>query len=242
MKNNLLVVLPVMIEAIADKCINSILQPNSAAGLNVEDFLIVDNSKDGFAKKYQDMGFTVIRDNDNHNLGTSISWNLGAREVVEQKLDYLVIMSASMVFGPELHTTWLKQMKTFWGATVIEADGHSWHLVAINRGVFEKIGYFDENFYPAYFEQIDFCYRMRMLDLEKMWPRVWVNALSQGVGLHNEVIQVPAQPLLDYYKEKWGGDKGKERFQYPFNRRKLDYWERPSIPEMAKKYNLKEYW
>lgn len=239
----LLAVLPIMIESISDKCIDSIMQPNSAAGLEKHELLIIDNSKDGYGKKYADKyGLNVYRDKDGHNLGTSISWNIGAREVLERDYDYLVIMSASMLFGPELHTTWTKQMRTFWGATAIECDGHSWHLIALHKKVFETVGLFDENFYPAYFEQIDFCYRMRMVDMEKMWPRVWVNALSQGAGLHNKVVQVPAQPLLDYYESKWGGEKGRERFDHPFNRHDLDFWDRPSIEQMANDYQLKEWW
>lgn len=237
--SKLLVVIPVMNKDVADICIDSLLMPKSAAGLNPEDILIVDNSKLGWGHEY---GLRTYRDPDGHNLGTSRAWNVGAREVLAKKLDYLVIMSQSMRFGPELHTTWVKQMEAFWGAPCIEADGHSWHLIAIHRSVFEKVGLFDENFYPAYFEQIDFCYRMRMLDLEGSWPRVWVNALSQGVAIANETIRVPAAPLLAYYAHKWGGAKGEERFKIPFDSWPLDYWVAESIPELAIKYKLEVWW
>lgn len=237
---NLLVVMPVMREEMTDVCIESIFMPNSAAGIKPEQILLVDNAKQAFAHKY---GLRVYRDPEHHNLGVARAWNIGAREVLENKnLEYLVIMSASMRFGPELHTTWVKQMQTFWGANCIEADGHSWHLIAFHRRVFELIGLFDENFYPGYFEAIDFGYRMRMLNIEGGWPRVWVNALSQGVAMHAPLISCPAEPLLAYYHEKWGGDKGEETHVLPYGDKPLGYFEHHSIPELAAKYRLKEWW
>lgn len=238
--SKLLVVLPVILKQTTDICIESLLRADSAAGLKPDEILLVDNSKKGdWAQHY---GLEVYRDPEGHNLGVARSWNVGAERVLEGKLDYLVLMSASMRFGPIMHTTWRRQMKKFWGATAIEADGHSWHLIAIHRSVFETIGIFDGNFYPAYFEAIDFAYRMRMKDLENMWPRVWVNALSQGVALHNQLVSVPAPPLLQYYAEKWGGPKGEETFTQPFGNRPLDYWQDLTIPQLASKYGLDNWW
>lgn len=236
---NLLVVLPVITHETTDKCIASLAMADSAAGIEPDDILIVDNTVEGWGDMY---GLRTYRDSDDHNLGVARSWNIGAKEVLERNLDYLVIMSASMQFGPEMHTTWTKQMQTFWGETVIEADGHSWHLLAFHRRVFEAIGLFDTNFYPAYFEAIDFGYRMRMANMEYAWRHVWINAMSQGVALHAPLIDCPAAPLLAYYKQKWNGDKGDEKYVLPFGNKPLDYFEDVPIPELAARYELKEWW
>jgi hypothetical protein len=233
--NKLLVILPVISPVTTDKCVESLLMENSAAGIEKEDILIVDNSREGFASKY---GIRVHRTG--HNLGVPRSWNIGAQEVLDKGLDYLVIMSSSMQFGPVLHCTWLSQMQTFWGANVIESDGHSWHLIALHRTLFEKIGLFDTNFHPGYFEQTDWCYRLRMVGLEGGWSRVWVNALSQTVGQHSDMVL--ATPLLEYYAKKWGGGKGHETFDKPFGDKPLDYFEEVPIPELAKRYKLTEWW
>src|ERR1700758_2399570 len=173
MTDSALTVIPVIATDTTDKCIASILMDNSAAEIRREDILIVDNTRHGLANRYP--GIRTYRDPNGHNLGVARAWNVGAREVVDRGLDYLILMSASMMFGPIKETTWMRQMRTFWGADVIESDGHSWHLIALHRRCFEQVGYFDENFYPAYFEQIDWCRRLRMLDMEGAWPRVWVN-------------------------------------------------------------------
>lgn len=234
--SGLLVVLPVIDSKTTDICIESVLMEDSAAGFEPEDILIVDNSRDGFAPKY---GLRTYRDTDGHNLGTSRSWNIGAREVLERNLDYLVIMSASMRFGPAMHTKWTWQMKTFWESPLIESEGHSFHLIAIHRRVFDMVGFFDENFYPGYFEAVDYDRRFRLCGIGG-WPRAWVNALSQGTGLTLPLINCPAAPLLAYYKEKWGGDKGEEIFNVPFGDKPMNFWEPAMIPELAEKYQLGE--
>lgn len=237
--NKIVAVIPVIIPETADKCIKSILMPESSSGFHKNDILIVDNSRDKFAGKY---GLETYRDPDNHNLGVARSWNIGANKVIAQNLDYLVIVSASMLFGPKLHCTWLSEMHAHWGKNIIESMGNSWHLIAIHRTVFEKVGLFDANFYPAYFEDIDFGYRMRVSGLDTNWPCIWNNCMSQGAAMHAKEVSVPARPLLDYYKEKWGGDKGEEKFVLPYGNKPIDYFNDISIPELAKKYELKTWW
>lgn len=231
-----LVVIPVADYELGKACIESILREDSASGIDIDDVLIVDNTKEGgfpYGKHY-------YRDPDGHNIGVARAWNIGARQVVEKQLDYLIIMSQSMLFGPIKETTWIKQMETFMGENVIESDGHSWHLIALHRRLFEKIGYFDENFYPGYFEQIDWCYRLELNGLQGAWARVWVNALSQTVGNHTNLVLAP--PLLQYYREKWGGDKGEETFKLPFGNKPIGYFPNNSIPDLAKKYGLELWW
>lgn len=234
-----LVVLPIITDTYADKCVETMMMPGSSSGFTRDDILIIDNSRDGFcAERY---GLPTYRDPDGHNLGVARAWNVGARAVIDRGLDYLVILSASMQFGPNLHTTWVEQMERFWGHPAIECDGHSWHLICFNRGVFETIGLFDERFFPAYFEGIDFSRRMKHAGMEGAWPRCWVNALSQAVAGHGQVVSTPAQPLLDYYERKWGGPKGEERWDVPFGDKPIDYWEPAAIPDLAREYELGEY-
>jgi len=253
--NGLLTVLPVIRPDTGARCVSSVLNPEMSSGLSADELLIVDNTKDGW-----DHGFPVktYRDPNGHNLGVARAWNVGAREVLERGLDYLVVLSASVEFGPLLHCTWKSQMEEFWGRHVIEALGHSWHLIAFHRSVFETVGLFDENFYPAYFEAIDFGYRMKVCGvvpdiepglawadpvsgLEQYFARPWVNAMSWGTAQHI-VVDVPADPLLAYYRKKWGGDKGHEKWTMPFNRKTIDWFPTDTIPVLADRYHLKDWW
>lgn len=239
----LLVVLPVLNQAIAEPCIDSLLRKDSSAGFDPKDILIVDNTKEGIDRQLT-LPFCQYRDPDGHNLGVARSWNWGAKQVIDAEMDYVVLMSAVMEFGPELHTTFVKEMEKFWGENVIECEGHSWHLIAIHRRVFEAVGLFDPAYYPAYFEAVDFGYRMRLAGLEYGFRHVWVNAMSRGVALHNQIVSTPAKPLLAYYHRKWGSEKGEEKFEHPFNdpRNGLDYFDEEPIPMLAERYELEEWW
>lgn len=231
----LLAVLPVVTHEYATPCINSILRPQSAAGLLPEEILIVDNTREGSC----DYGLRTYRDPDGHNIGVARAWNVGAREVLERGLDYLVIMSASLLFGPQLHTAWTWQMCEFWGAKVIECEGMSWKLIALHRSCFEKIGLFDSNFWPGYQESIDWCRRLHIVGWEQGFIRAWCNVMAQTVGYHSNMVR--SAPLMEYYREKWGGPKGYETFVLPFGNKPLDYFEDVPIPELARRCELDKY-
>jgi hypothetical protein len=243
-EDKLLVVCPILDERTTDICLNSIVDYPNSFGIDQSKILLVDNSKVGFGSKYESMRFRVYRDPNGHNLGCSRAWNLGVREVIENNLDYLVVLSASMMFGHVLNGTFLTQLQTHWGENFIEAVGHSWHLIAFHRTVFEKIGLFDENFYPAYFEDCDFGRRIHLSKFDGKWNKVWINALSQGNALHirAKMVSCPPAPLLKYYEEKWGGGKGNEKFDKPFGGCDMGYFPKLTITEIAKKYKLDNWW
>ncbi len=234
--SGLLVVLPVLVAETADCCTRSILRDDSAFGIPPSDVLIVDNSRDGFAAKYEQEGFRYYRDPDSHQLGVARSWNIGARAVLAEGQDYLVLLSASMLFGPVMNSTWLWEMERLWGENVVEAETHSHHLIAFHRRVMETVGLWDENFWPAYFEAEDYSYRMRQVGWEGGWRRVSVNALSTRVAGHLRYVHCPADPLLAYRERKWGGPKMAETFTLPFGDMPLGYWPAATIPELAERY------
>lgn len=259
---SMLAVVPVVWEQTADQCIESMLKPHSSLGLEPHEILIVDNTRNGYLYGQRDIvdgagrlvrsvsTLPTYRDPDGHNLGVAGAWNVGARAVLDRKLDWLVIVSTSMLFGPELHTTFRREIEAHEGAQIVECMGNSWHLIAIARSTLETVGLFDENFWPAYEESIDWGYRQKLLGLEAQgWPRVWCNAMSVGAALHVkrenwDAPSCPAQPLLDYYDEKWGGPKGQERYTRPFGDASLplDYWKAPPIPMRAARYGCEVWW
>lgn len=238
---SLLAVLPVMYQESARRCITSILDQSRSSGLAEEELLVVDNSRDGFVSNPSD-GFLIYRDPNGHNLGVARSWNIGAKAVLEQKKDYLVIISASLEFGPKMGHVWTEYL---WGHHIVKSLGHGWHLIAIHRSVLETVGLFDENFYPAYEEDVDFSRRLFLAGLfssQKDYIRPWVNAMSHGVGGHVYEISAPNAPLVEYYVEKWGGIKGEEKWDKPFNGGPLDYWPELTVPALAEKYKLESWW
>ena len=140
---------------------------------------------------------------------------------------------------------WPFEVQARWGMPIIGTTGHNWHLLAIHRTMFERIGFFDENFYPAYFEDSDWIHRATLVGVQResdQWQEVWINAITWGSAQH-QVVDMPAEPLIKYFEEKWGpGSRHGPRWDRPFQSRPLDYWESPSIPELVRKYELKNWW
>ncbi len=171
----------------------------------------------------------LVVDNTKFNYGVSGSWNLGADRVIKEKLDWLIICSESMRFGPngaadiQRHLTEASE-----NTMVVEADnGIGWHLIAFRRQLIETVGYFEELFFPAYFEDNDYSYRYNLAYKENPhweWHKVPVDATLLGVaqGILHIKENIQFVDLKELYTKKWGGSP-KEKFKHPYNDKKLDY-------------------
>lgn len=104
----------------------------------------------------------------------------------------------------------------FWAMHPIQAD--------------ELVGRFDDAFYPAYYEDVDYWRRMQLAGLDFKTPetKILKNALSKSV-VRNEssgkTFISQMQRCIDSndyrYKQKWGGGPGNEVYMKPFNMKKF---------------------
>lgn len=93
----------------------------------------------------------------------------------------------------------------------------------MNVETIEKVGWFDEEFYPAYFEDNDYHRRINLAGYKAVTSNkipyyhygsmtikegAEIKRLTNANYLHNKA----------YYKKKWGGDPGNEVFDTPFNK------------------------
>lgn len=165
-------------------------------------------------------------DNTHNNLGLAGSWNKGVKEV-EDRYDWLIVMSAAMRFGEAGGLDMLKQLSSHQYDNVvhfaqqdfpeqpfirgktqgIEAGNFMWHCTAISKQCLRRVGKFDANFYPIYFEDIDYDLRVQKASGGKGGHVVVpINARSESVGhgvrLGN--IKVPTNDLIAYFATKWG--------------------------------------
>lgn len=85
----------------------------------------------------------------------------------------------------------------------------------------EEVGEFDELFEPAYFEDNDFHYRMKLANIKSI---VYPPALFYHFGsrTQNEALDMPivSTPMFEnnraFYVKKWGGVPGEEKFTMPY--------------------------
>lgn len=93
-------------------------------------------------------------------------------------------------------------------------------LGAINPIALETIGYYDPNFFPAYYEDVDYERRAMLAGLRRL-------SLPDTHIVHSGSSSLPHVPKdthdaqfkanQDYYARKWGGEMGQETYSIPFN-------------------------
>jgi hypothetical protein len=177
-------------------------------------------------------GRIIVVDNSRINHGVAAAWNVGARKVLNEKADWLIVCSASIRFGEPGGQDFIDALDANPEAVAVEAaHGIGWHLIAFNRRALETVGLFDENFYPGYYEDFDYGHRIaRGFNLsEPYWLKVSVDVAMAGFrhGVDLGGAHVPIDRLIAYMKRKWGGTNGPDgMWDNPFNDPSLplSYW------------------
>ena len=158
------------------------------------------------------------------NLGVAASWNSGCRAAFEAGAVFATLTSTSMRFadgGRALcktadfaadHDQWLHGFESLNG----------WHLFTIGAETFGTVGPFEEGFWPAYYEDNDYIWRMRCAGIlepvdgdrsERLIP--WVPTIDyecvQNAHAYEHCrITVDWEAHKALYMAKWGGMPGEE--------------------------------
>jgi hypothetical protein len=183
----------------------------------------------------------LVLDNTGTNRGVAASWNLGVDLMEERNADWLVIMSSALRFGDPGGMDFIDRIT---GPAIgvptqppvrmaVEAHhGIGWHLIAFSAQTFADVGRFDENFWPAYNEDVDFSRRC-WLTYNKApwvdgpwWQKVSVDVAIAGFahGVDLGGVHADWKKLNGYYIKKWGGEKQHEKFILPFGTDPLTFW------------------
>lgn len=186
-----------------------------------------------------------VVDNTHVNSGVAASWNVGVREMYRADADWCVIVSAGVRFGDAGGRDLLDLMDANPGLLCVDGANLGWHLRAMNRRIFDEVGLFDENIWPAYCEDTDWTHRCNLaFDFDwhfdpVYWIRPEIDATleqtSHGVNLAK--VETNGMGQREYYVRKWGGDtngwgsggNGKTEWPHPFNNPANDhrYWPDP---------------
>jgi hypothetical protein len=208
------------------KCMESIKDKN---------VLLIDNSGTRECEVFEKYGFQI--EYQTENIGIPRSWNIGLKKGHE----WTFIVSSSMLFNkPFSHI--IDMLNDYKG--LMFRTTHVWHCNGVNRDLVDQIGYFDENFYPGYFEDCDWDHRCSLLGIDE-YGNIPIDATCQiDGGASKDGLRLNIDGVHDYFKEKWGGTRTREgwgEYKYPFNdpSKPLSYWKDNSIEKLKKRYRLK---
>jgi len=193
------------------------------------------------------------------NWGCSKSWNYVLKTYLMENDDvnYSFIASNDVAFNPgeiEKVVSWMKKDKeeNLGNLGTINFAGVGYGFFFVNKTLIENVGYFDENFYPAYYEDMDYNYRIKLINENdnnnvsmrdipgvkmmhgnpnsKMDPNTIID--YESCTIHSEEEMKHCNDItfwinLRYYMLKWGGDRGKEIWKTPYGRTEnpINYWE-----------------
>lgn len=152
------------------------------------------------------------------NIGVAASWNkLCNKMFYEMGLMYGYILNDDIYSGRTSRDILLLLDRLYDQDLIASPAG--WSNFLLPRETYGIVGGFDEKFFPAYYEDNDFHYRMKLKGMkytisETLLPDVLrVSAsIQKDPSLHGGV-----EACLARYIAKWGGSPGEETFRQPFD-------------------------
>lgn len=190
------------------------------------DVYIVDNGKQDIGRKIQSLppiplGRDRVVIEPEKNIGVAASWNLLCEHIFEHH-SHAIILNDDVYWGRKEFE--VSMFVNQFGTKGLITTPMDWCNFILPKQTFEEVGKFDEEFYPAYFEDNDYAYRMKLAGLEIMkvpFMLPQVHRVSQTMekesGIGYDEISQGFRKNKKRYIEKWGGEPGEEKYKTPFN-------------------------
>ena len=232
---NCTIIIPAVEQSRLDICLDSLDE-------SILENVIVYKNAPNIAVKHKILSLEGSGKND----GISTAWNVGRRQVVNNQQDYLIILSQNVKFddGMRDFLANLSEDRPKYGVW----STLGWHLLALSRETLEKVGEFDTNCYPAYYEDNEYAIRMHK---SKILDEIYEIPVAADVksGLSTTLgIRVDVEPIKQYVIRKWGETldwthyHSQPFYDTPFNdpTKSLDYFEKKTTEQMMKDYGYED--
>jgi len=161
------------------------------------------------------------------NLGCGRAWN----SCLDQYDDYIILINDDIELHPQsvgkLVDAAISDSTNFFFCGS-HHSGNAFSCFLLKKWGYNLVGPFDRAFYPAYFEDNDYHWRMKLLgyDIVEVRDATYDHVGSGTVKAMNpedrEKHNKRFNDLARYYNMKWGGLPGYEVYEKPFNGAKLD--------------------
>jgi GT2 family glycosyltransferase len=176
---------------------------------------VVDNGKQGVKDKIKHQNLVVIENE--KNIGVAGSWNMLCDEIYKDH-DYAIILNDDIYFGRKDYEVdnLLSNFKKDFYVTM-----QDWCVFIIPKKTYKQVGKFDHEFYPAYYEDNDYHYRMKLLGksfFEIPFLNPFLYQASQTIDKEPSLRKFVEDNKQRFIK-KWGGVPTKETFKKPFNQK-----------------------
>lgn len=197
----------------------------------VDRVVIIDNSCSDYRipnlPEYDHLSISYIRPIINIGYGGGL--NAGISQTPDAP--WWVFCNADVFFGPGCLETVEQEIRQAEGPAFVHSyTVNAFAFAALNRELVERVGLFDEwTFFPAYFEDNDYAYRMRLHGIARTVIHVPVyhgndegpehgSLTIRSDGAYREANDRTFAENKQRYGEKWGGQPGGEEYTTPWMR------------------------
>jgi len=151
------------------------------------------------------------------NLGVAASWNLLCNKIFETH-SHALILNDDVYLGYD--TQRVNDVISKYPYSLVQSHV-SWSVILISKYMYDYIGAFDETFYPAYYEDSDYLYRMKLKGIiqdvdESLNPKTVRISMTQEKD--PELVNESMRVNRERYIEKWGNSPLLETFLTAYNK------------------------
>ena len=151
------------------------------------------------------------------NLGVAASWNLLCNKIFETH-SHALILNDDVYLGYD--TQRVNNVISKYPYSLVQSH-ISWSVILISKHMYDYIGAFDETFHPAYYEDSDYLYRMKLKGIIQdvdvtLNPEVVRISMTQEKD--PELVNESMRVNRERYIEKWGNSPLLETFLTPYNK------------------------
>ena len=179
-----------------------------------KDIHIIDNGNQNLS--HLEENEQVYVHNQKENIGVAASWNKLCK-IIFAKHDWALLLNDDVYLG---YTNSRVNMCIEMSEVGIVQSEFNWSVLLINKDLYEEIGEFDEGFFPAYFEDSDYMYRLKLKGLLHEVNH-WLNPIdvkvSQTYEKAPELVNLAMRFNRQRYIDKWGNVPLLETYRTPFN-------------------------
>ena len=192
-----------------------------AGEVKPDKYILVDNGSqatDSYLETLPKVNLEVI--SPGKNVGVSIAWNM----IIKSTEDIRIICNDDIIFYPNtikiLAESFTPERISFPG---IEKNENIFSCFLIPDLIVRTVGFFDENFFPAYFEDNDYTRRLLLAGYQFIPATCSYNHMGSGTLKYYSSWELAAhhesfKRNREYYIRKWGGLPEREVFFSPFNK------------------------
>ena len=162
---------------------------------------------------------------ESRNLGVAGSWNKIMRVGFNDCMaSHTLLINDDIALGQAFCNNYVKTLEDYPDACIINS-GYFWSCVTLTKRCWDNVGQFDENFFPAYFEDNDYHTRLKLYEThtgESLY--IHDNRLEPGIKRNSQSVSRDGSlnskysANSRYYTEKWGSGPKSPRFKSPFNK------------------------